>query len=625
MTALLAQLGEVLASPDYAGLHAFSVAHPTQFWAVLWDFLAIVGDRGDLVVEDARNVAGARWFPRARLNFAENHLRRRDDAPALIAIDETDGRRTVSWWQLYADVQRARAALRRMGIGPGDRVASLLPNIPETVIACLAATSLGAVWSACAPEYGEEAILDRFVQIEPSLLLLCDGYRYAGKAIDMAPKNAALVRALPSAQVVQVGGAGEGALAWAALIAGEATDEPFERFGFDQPCYILFSSGTTGKPKAIVHSAGGALLQSVKEMVLHCDCRSGEPIFWPTNPGWMVWNVMLGGLAAGAPLVLYEGAPTWPTQDRMFAVMAQEGVGVARLTPPLLDAYRAAGLSPGRDHDLTALRCLVSGSAPLLAHHYAYVLAHVKADLHVASPAGGTDVMGALATGNPIGPVYAGEIQCRSLGMAVEVWNEAGQSVVGEEGELVCTRAFPSVPLAFWGDEGGERLHETYFATFPGVWRHGDWAEITSRGGVIIHGRADATLKVRGVRIGAAEIYRAMTAVPEVKDAVAVLHGRAGSEKLILFVTPQDGRSLDEAVAGRIRQAIRAGASPRHVPDWILAAPDLLRSLNGKPAELAIKAAVNGRPVTGRLGLSNPELIPHFEAAGRSLAAEALS
>lgn len=620
ITALIAQLGDRLPVRDYRGLHAFSVDQPALFWRALWDFLGVVGEPGDQVVDNPADVAGARWFGEARLNFAENHLRRRDAATAIVAYDEAGESARISWGNLFRDVSRVRAAMRTLGVAPGERVASCLPNTPEAVIACLAATSLGAIWAACAPEYAAPSIVDRFAQIQPRLLLTADAYRHGGKTFSLIENNSLIAAALPSVVAhVSVGeGAGAGRRRWESLLASEP-DEDFERFPFDQPCFILYSSGTTGAPKAIIHGAGGSLLQSLKELALHCDCRPGEPVFWPTNPGWMVWNVMLSALAWGCPIVLYDGSPSFPSPARLFDVIEAEAVGVARIVPPLLDAMQAAGLRPRESHDLSSLRCLVSGSAPLLPHHYRFALEQVKADLHVTSPAGGTDIMGSLATGNPTAPVYAGEIQCAALGMAVEVWDEDCRALRGEAGELVCTRAFPSRPLGFWGDPGGERMRQIYFAKFPGVWRHGDWAEITSRGGVVIHGRADATLKIRGVRIGTAEIYGALSDCAQVAEAAAVLHGAGDRERLALFVVPAAGATLQPQDLEAIRRSIAERTTRRHVPDVVVPVPDLLRSLNGKPAEVAIRAAVNGRPLRGIAGLANPHVIPLFEQAGREL------
>jgi acetoacetyl-CoA synthetase len=622
ITALIAQVAKRAPSVnDYASLYAWSIDDLAGFWSELWDFLTIIGDKGETVVTGDGSILGTRWFPDARLNFAENHLRRRDDAVALVGRSEGGPRREMTWRALYDAVSRLRAAFAAMGVQPGDRIASFLPNVPETVIACLAATSLGAIWSACSPDYGLQAVLDRFSQIEPKVLLIADGYRYGGKTIALAERNDELARQLPSLERVifvpflDEGAAAPdlpGAVSWAGFIAPFAAREiVFERFAFDHPVYILYSSGTTGKPKAIIHGAGGSLLQSVKEMVVHCDCRPDEPVFFQTTAGWVVWNIMLGAMPWGSPIVLYDGAPTYP-ETALLDVLAEEHVGVARLVPPLYDSYIRAGLTPAASHDLSALRCILSGSAPLLPHHYEYVYGKLKHDLHLLSPAGGTDLMGSLVSGNPAGPVYPGIIQGRTLGMAVEIFDEQGKPLIGQPGELVCTKPFPSVPLGFWGDRNRERVREAYFSTFPGVWRHGDWAELKADGGVVIYGRADATLKVNGVRIGTAEIYRGLEKVREVAEAVAVTQRRGNDERIVLFVVTGQGITLDAALAARIGQAIRDSATARHVPAKIVQVPDLLRSLNGKPSEIAVRNAINGEPLSGQLGLSNPQAITLF-------------
>ena len=607
---------------DYASLHAWSVDRPAEFWGLLWDFLDVVGDKGRDVVLHADRLPGACWFPQARLNFAENHLRRRDDAIAIVARSETLPRRTLSWRQLHAEVSRLRQALQAGGLKRGDTVAACLPNVPEAVIALLAASSLGAIWSAVSPDYGEQAALDRIGQIEPRFLFLADAYTHKGEVFDLRAKSIALTAGLPSLEcaiVVSCLGrshACEGiprSIEWERFIGPFAPGEiVFERFPFDHPLWVLYSSGTTGKPKAIIHSAGGSLLQCMKEMALHCDVCRDDPVFFPTPTGWMIWNLLVAGLAAGAPIVLHDGAPMYPAPDAMFGILAEERVGVARLVPPLIEAYAKAGLRPTVSHDLTALRCLLSGSAPLLPHHYEYVYNHVKRDLHLMSPAGGTDIIGTLATGNPAGPVYPGEIQVPSLGMKVEIFDEQGASLIGQAGELVCTRAFPSVPLGFWGERSEERRHEAYFSMFPGVWRHGDWAEITPRGGIVIYGRADATLKVNGVRIGSAEIYRGLEGFPAIREAVAVTQRHDGADRILLFVVPGSGAVFDEAFERRIKDAIRNAASARHVPAKVIAVPDVPRSMNGKPSEIAVRDAVNGRPPANAGGIANPAALEHF-------------
>ena len=607
---------------DYASLHAWSVDRPAEFWSLLWDFLGIIGEKGRDIVLDPERLPGARWFPQAKLNFAENHLRRCDDAIAIVARSETLLRRTLSWRQLYDEVSRLRQALQAAGLKPGDTVAACLPNVPEAVVALLAASSLGAIWSAVSPDYGEQAALDRIGQIEPKLLILADAYTHKGEVFDLRAKSIALAGGLPSLEhaiVVSCLGQTDAcagiphAISWEDFIAPFSPGEiVFERFGFDHPLWVLYSSGTTGKPKAIIHSAGGSLMQCLKEMALHCDVCRDDPVFFPTPTGWMIWNLLVAGLAAQATIVLHDGAPMYPAPDSMFGILADERVRVARLVPPLIESYARAGLRPAESHDLSELKCLLSGSASLLPHHYEYVYAHVKRDLHLMSPAGGTDIIGTLATGNPAGAVYPGEIQVPSLGMKVEIFDEQGASLIGQAGELVCTRAFPSVPLGFWGDRSEERRHEAYFSMFPGVWRHGDWAEITPRGGIVIYGRADATLKVNGVRIGSAEIYRGLEGFSAIREAVAVTQRHEGVDRILLFVLPAAGAVFDEELERRIKAAIRTAASARHVPARVIAVPDIPRSMNGKPSEIAVRDAVNGRLPANAGGIANPAALENF-------------
>ena len=607
---------------DYDTLHAFSVDQLAPFHDALWQFLGIVGDKGSDIVIDPHRLPGAKWFPQAGLNFAENHLRRRDAGAAIIARSEDGARRVLSWGELYDAVSRAAQALTECGLRPGDRVAACLPNTPEAIIAMLAAASLGAIWSCCSPDYSEALLIDRLGQIEPRILFTADGYRYGGKRFSMRAKNDALARSLPGLErviVVPFAGLGDPlpqsvrAQSWETFLGPYAPrDIEFQRFAFDHPLYLLYSSGTTGKPKAIIHGAGGCLLQLLKSVVLHYDLGRDELAFFPTTTGWMIWNIMVSALAAQAPLLLYDGSQTFPRVEAMLDLISEEQACVARIVPPLIDTYAKAGLHPALSHDLSSLKCLISGSAPLLAHQYEYVYSRIKRDLHLISPAGGTDSISSLATGNPAGPVYPGEIQVASLGMKVEIFDGSGRSLIGQPGELVCTRAFASVPLGFWGERSSERVRQAYFSMFPGVWRHGDWAEITPRGGIVIHGRSDATLKANGVRIGTAEIYAGLEHVTEVKEAVAIAHRIAAADRIVLFVVLGGERALDEALAARIRDGIRTSASARHVPHTIVQVPDIPRSLNGKPSELAVRDAVQGRAILNALGLSNPASLDFF-------------
>jgi acetoacetyl-CoA synthetase len=608
---------------DYQALYQFSVERPEAFWGMLWDFLDIIGEKGTDVILDYDAFPGARWFPQARLNFAENHLRRRDNAIAVIDRAEDGSRRSLSWRELYDQVSCFRQALADIGVAPGDRVAACLPNISEALIAVLASTSLGALWSACAPEYGEQSLVDRLGQIDPKVLIVADGYAYGGRQFDLRRKTAALAQAVPSIERIVVIPFVKfsdplldfaNVVFWADFIRDyRPMTMHFPRFPFDHPLYILYSSGTTGNPKAIIHSTGSCLLQGLKDMALHYDVQVGEPTLFHTNTGWMVWNTMLSVLALGAPTVLYEGSPTYPKLDALFDIVEQEKVSAVRVVPAMIDTYAKGGLHPAQSHDLTNLKTIGVGSAPLLPHHCEYVYSKIKADVHLLSPAGGTDVFGTLAHGNPIGPVYPGEIQVRSLGMSVEVFDENGRPVIGRAGELVCTRPFPSVPLGFWGDPTRVRFMQSYFSHYHGVWRHGDWAKITPRGGVVMLGRADATLNIKGVRIGTAEIYRGLEAIPEIKEAVAVALRQGSEEQIVLFVVmANDSQPLDPEMKARIAAGIRQTATARHVPSKIIAVTDIPRSLNGKPSEIAVREIIHGRDIPTQIGLSNPQAIELF-------------
>jgi acetoacetyl-CoA synthetase len=607
----------------YDELYRFSVTRLDAFWDAVWTFLGVIGDKGDTILVKEQPIKDTKWFPQARLNFAENLLKRRDDEIALIARNEQGARREVSWRQLYDAVSQTRQALLACGVQPGDRVAACLPNVPEAVIALLAATSIGAIWSCCSPDYGEQALLDRFGQIEPSVLFLGDGYRYAGKFFDLRAKAQQLIEKLPSlkravmvpcAATPDTGADQSGAVSWDAFIAPYAPETiAFPRFAFDHPLYILFSSGTTGEPKAIIHGAGGCLLQNLKRIALHADIAPGDRTFYHTTTGWVVWNNMVHSLAWNSSIVLYDGSPTYPKIDSLFDLLAEEKVNAVRIVPALIETYAKAGLHPAVSHDLSALKSLMAGSAPLLPHQYEYVYSKIKSEVFLFSPAGGTDSMTPLATGQPIGPVYAGEIQARALGMKVEVFDDAGKPIIDEPGELVVTAPFPSVPLGFWGDSTGERLFDAHFSKYPGIWHHGDWAKITPRGGVIIYGRSDATLNINGVRMGTSEIYRGLEKITEVKESVAVAHRANSGERIVLFVLLAAGAKLDEALTTRIRQSIRESATARHVPSVIVDVADIPRSMNGKPSEIAIRDMINGR-APNAAGLINPQSLELFRS-----------
>ncbi len=626
---------------DYAGLWGWSVAEPEAFWPAIWEFGGVIAAprpggtpwervfQGDGRMKPPADPGGPRWFVGAELNFAENLLRFDDDREALVFWNELGRQRALSFRELRLEVARWAAALRTSGVVPGDRVAGLLPNLPETVIAMLATASLGATWSSCSPDFGERAVLDRFGQIRPKVLVTVDGYRYAGKVIDLSERVGRIAAALEGSQVVIVpylGGAAPRRLAeWigtvpravelgAWLATGRGAGGPgFARLPFDHPLYIMYSSGTTGLPKCIVHGAGGTLLQHLKELVLHTDLTRHDRIFYFTTCGWMMWNWVVSSLAVGATVVLYDGAPMAPEPDLLWRMAAAERVTVFGTSAKYLALCEKAGLEPGAAHDLTALRALLSTGSPLATHSYDYVYGRIKADLHLASISGGTDLISCFALGNPTAPVWRGELQCPGLGMAVEVWSPEGRSLATGAGELVCTRPFPSMPIAFWDDPTGAKYRAAYFEHFPGVWRHGDWAERTAHGGFVIHGRSDATLNPGGVRIGTAEIYRQVERLPEVLESLVVAQEWEDDVRVVLFVRLREGLVLDEPLAERLRREIRANTSPHHVPRKILQVADLPRTINGKLSELAVRAAIHHRPVGNADALANPQALELFQ------------
>jgi acetoacetyl-CoA synthetase len=618
---------------DYAGLHQWSVAEPAAFWGALATFCDVRFRRAARqVLEHGEQMPGARWFAGAELNFAENLLRWRDSRPALIWRDESGRRRELSHGQLAAEVSRAATGFRRLGLARGDRVAAFLPNCIEAVVGMLAATSLGAIWSSSSPDFGAAGACDRFAQISPKLLLTVDGYRYAGKAIDVRPVVAELADKLPGLDAVvmipYLAGLSDAAagsvtipraISWQALTADDAPLE-FAATPFDHPLYILYSSGTTGAPKCIVHGAGGTLLQHLKEHLLHTDLRRSDRLFYFTTCGWMMWNWLVSGLASGATLVLYDGAPSFPDAGALWRMAAEEGVTVFGTSAKYLAGNAKAGLHPGRDFDLHRLRMVLSTGSPLAPESFDYVYQCVKAEVHLASISGGTDIISCFLLGNPLLPVQRGELQCAGLGMAVAIHDEQGQALTEGSGELVCERPFPSMPLGFWNDVDGRLYHDAYFSRFPGGWAHGDHVERTPSGGYIIHGRADAVLNPGGVRIGTAELYRAVETVSEVLESLAVGERVDGDERILLFVVLRPGLALDTALRAKIRLAVRQALTPRHVPANILQVADLPRTRNGKLAELAVRAIVHGELVSNRAALANPEVLEQirrsFETGG---------
>ncbi len=621
---------------DSPSLYAWSIAEPEQFWPAVWRFGDVIADErngaapwDDVLVGGDRMAPpdptlGPRWFAGARLNFAENLLRRRDDEDALVSWNEQGVKRRMSFAELADDVARFAEFLRQCGVVTGDRVAGFMPNVPEAVVAMLATASIGAVWSSCSPDFGLRGVLDRFGQIAPKVLITADGYRYGGKTIDSLQRVRELLPSLPSVvRVVLVNNlAGAAALlpgeiSWPdALEAGAGAPLRFERLPFDHPLYVMYSSGTTGLPKCMVHGAGGTLLQHLKELVLHTDLTRDDRIFYFTTCGWMMWNWLVSSLAVGSTVVLYDGSPLLRGRPVMWELVERERVTVFGTSAKWLALTEKDGTEPRTTHDLSALRAILSTGSPLAEHSFDYVYEKVKPDVRLSSISGGTDIISCFALGDPTQPVYRGEMQTRGYGMRVEVWSEDGVPLVGEGGELVCTGPFPSMPVSFWNDPADTKYRAAYFEHFPNVWRHGDWAELTARGGLIIHGRSDATLNPGGVRIGTAEIYRQVEQLPEVMESLVIgqtITNKRGTDvRVVLFVRLQEGVVLDNALRERIRREIRDNVTPHHVPRKIVQVDDIPRTISGKITELAVRDVVHGREVKNREALANPQALELF-------------
>lgn len=612
---------------NYANLYQWSLDEPAAFWSAMWDFCGIIGDRGDEVVIDGERMPGARWFPRARLNFAQNLLRRRDAGDAIVFCGEDGARRRLSYQELHVAVAQCASMLRAAGVRSGDRVAAYLPNLPETVIAMLAAASIGAIFSSSSPDFGAQGVLDRFGQIAPKILIAADGYYYQGKAFDGMVKLRDIASALPTVERVIVvpylsthpdlAGIPHAQTYGEAMAPhAEETEILFAPLPFDHPLYLLYSSGTTGVPKCIVHGAGGLLLQHLKEHRLHCDIRRDDRVFYFTTCGWMMWNWLASALASDATIVLYDGSSLFKRGVALFDLAQSERITHFGTSAKFLDAVAKAGLAPGKTHALGDLRMVLSTGSPLVPERFDYVYENIKRDVCLASISGGTDICSCFVLGNPTLPVRRGEIQCRGLGMKVEVFDEDGRALRGAKGELVCTAPFPAMPLGFWNDNDGRRYRAAYFEKYPGVWRHGDFAELTASGGVIIHGRADATLNPGGVRVGTAEIYRQVEKLDEVMESLAIAQewppGKTGDVRIVLFVRLREGRALDADLVGRIKAVIRDNCTPHHVPGKILQVADLPRTKSGKLVELAVRDVVHGRSVQQREALANPEVLEYL-------------
>ncbi len=649
--------------PDYRSLWRWSIANKEMFWRELWDFCGIVGVQGGRALVDGHLMPAAQWFPDAQLNFAENLLKKRGADDALVFWNEQGDRRRLSFDQLHDSVARVQSALRERGVASGDRVASILPNIPEAAIAMLGATSLGAVWSSSSPDFGVQGVLDRFTQIEPKVLFAVNGYFYNGKAVDTREKVFKIAELLPSVELVvwveyvgsfscstaEGGGDGdapaaavdtEGAsrnvpdsapqsarapvaasalrekvpahILWNTLIATPPTGLTFERFPFNHPLVIVYSSGTTGPPKCMIHGVGGTLLQHVKEHVLHSDVHDGDRVFYFSTTGWVMWNWLISGLAAGATCLLYDGSPFADGGRILWDYAETERCTLFGTSAKYIDALKKTNVVPRSTHQLLALRSLLSTGSPLLPESFDYVYQCVKSDLHLASISGGTDIMACFALGNPTLPVYRGELQCLGLGMATDVFDDNGQSLRGEMGELVCTQTFPSLPLYFMNDDDGSRYRASYFERFPGLWCHGDWCQITENEGMVVVGRSDATLNPGGVRIGTAEIYRQVETLDEVIESIVIGQNFQGDARIVLFVKLADGITLDDALTAKIKQRIRDHTTPRHVPAKVLQVPDIPRTKSNKIVELAVRDVVHGRNVKAVEALANPGALEFF-------------
>jgi len=612
---------------DYWSLHRYSISHPAEFWRAVWDFCEIAGKPGDTVVEDFDRMPGARWFPDARLNFAENLLRFRDAQPAILFKSESGATAQYSYAELYDAVARTAAAMAACGVVQGDRVAGYMPNLPETVIAMLATASLGAIWSSCSPDFGIDGVVDRLGQIQPKLLFCAAAYSYNGKTHDCLERVKGILGQIPSIERTVVVpymapeariGRLENAI-WIDDFMGVGTGPgndntiDFVHLPFDHPLYILYSSGTTGVPKCITHGAGGTLIQHLKELVLHCNLRRSDRIFYFTTCGWMMWNWLVSSLAVGATLVLYDGSPFWPSPTSMFDLIDEFGITVYGTSAKAIAAWQKAGLKPRETHQLNTLVTLLSTGSPLPPESFDYVYDNIKQNLCLSSISGGTDIVSCFLLGCPILPVWRGELQCPGLGMAVEILREDGTVAdTGETGELCCRQPFPSMPVCFWGDDDGSKYRAAYFDTFPGVWAHGDFVLTTEHLGFVIHGRSDATLNPGGVRIGTAEIYRQVESLDEVLESICVGQDWEGDVRIILFVRLRDGLQLDEDLQDRIRKTIRQNTTPRHVPAKIVQVSDIPRTISGKIVELAVRNVIHGRTVSNVDALANPEALELF-------------
>ena len=608
-----------LSLAGFGELYQWSVDSDQAFWAAVWDFCGVIAsERGDSVLEDGDKFPGAKWFPDARLNFAENLLRYRDDKVALVSLLENGDRRELSYAELYTKVAQLAASLRAQGIVAGDCVAGFMPNIAETVIAMLATTSIGAIWSSCSPDFGINGVMDRFGQIEPKVLFSADGYYYNGKTCDSLERLreiAARIESIEKVVVIPVtteqpdlSGIPNATL-FDDYLDASASDMEFAQLPFDHPLCIMYSSGTTGMPKCIVHGAGGALLQHLKEHQLLVDMNRDDVFFYYTTCGWMMWNWLVSGLATGATLVLYDGSPFARRGKILLDVIDAEGISIFGVGAKYIAALEKQRLKPRESHKLEQLKAILSTGSPLSHESFEYVYRDIKADVCLSSISGGTDILSCFVGGCPVRPVYVGEIQARGLGMAVEIWNDDGQPVTQEKGELVCTKPFPCAPVGFWKDPDGSKYHDAYFDSWPNIWAHGDYGELTEQDGVIIHGRSDALLNPGGVRIGTAEIYRQVERLDEISESIVIGQDWKDDVRVILFVVPAEGIELDDSLKDSIRKVIKENTTPRHVPAKIIAVTDIPRTISGKIVELAVRNVVHDQPVKNTDALANPEAL----------------
>ena len=608
---------------EYSQLYEWSVQKIPEFWGSMWEFADIrASHKYGQVVDDLQKMPGTQWFPGAKLNFAENLLRYRDDKTALIFQGEDKETKRITYSELYREVARLAKSLRELGINPGDRVVGFIPNMPEATMAMLAATSLGATWSSCSPDFGIKGVLDRFGQIKPRVLFTADGYWFKGKHLDSLERIADILKQLPTIEKVVVIpyvkktpsiNKVPNAVLYDEFKSQEMEpDIEFVQLPFSHPLYIMYSSGTTGLPKCMVQSAGGVLINQMKELMLHTDLTRDDTIFYFTTCGWMMWNWLTCSLSVGASLVLYDGNPFHPIPGALWKMAQDNKITIFGTSAGYIAALQNSGVRPGAEYDLSPLRTILSTGSPLSPEGFQWIYKEIKKDLHLASISGGSDINGCFAGGNPMGPVYAGELQCRCLGMKVEAFDENGKPIRNQQGELVCTAPSPSMPIYFWDDDNNEKYHAAYFDVYPNIWRHGDFIEINKNGGVIIYGRSDATLNPGGVRIGTAEIYRIVEGLEEIEDSLVIGQNWKNDVRVILFVKMAEGHKLTEELQSNIRKILRANASPRHVPAKIITVPDVPYTLNMKKVELAVKNVIQGKSVLNRDALVNPESLDFY-------------